>query len=141
VWDGGTCAVAASQAFEQSGRDLPVITGFEGGCGWLANWKDNGNESIGLAAGAGQGVFEAFKIAMRMLAGQKPLVNTMLYPLAEINAENFDTYYDPAMTINSACSAQPQDGESVPDSYYDDLFEGGEPAVELESVLPDLPIA
>jgi hypothetical protein len=38
------------------------------------------------------------------------------------------------------CSTQPVGGESVPDSYYDDLFEGGDPAPKLAPVLTTLPI-
>ncbi|MGO1974012.1 MAG: substrate-binding domain-containing protein [Propionibacteriaceae bacterium] len=135
VWDGGVCAAPVIQAFEQAGRDLPAVTGFEGACAWLATAAEHEMDTIGFAAGGGQGVYEAYRIALRMLSGQKPAVNTLLYPLKEINPDNFDEYYDPKMTPNSSCSAQPSDGESVPASYYDELFTGGEPAPELESVL------
>jgi ABC-type sugar transport system substrate-binding protein len=141
VWDGGVCAVPVGQAFKQSGRDLPVITGFEGPCRWLAYLKETDTKSFGFSAGAGQGVQEAFKVAMRLLAGQKPIVNTLLYPLAKIDATNFNQYYNPKMTLNSACSSQPVDGQSVPDSYYDVLFKGGSKATPLQSVLLSLPIS
>jgi ribose transport system substrate-binding protein len=140
VWEAGVCAVAVTQAFEQAGRDLPYITGFEGSCAWLANWEQTGKESIAFTQSAGQGVVEAFKIALRMLAGQKPAFNTLLYPLPQIDASNFDTYYDPAMTLESACNAQPVDGESTPDSYYDALFTGGGEPATFEPGLNDLPI-
>lgn len=140
VWDAGVCAVAAGQAMEQAGHDIPLLTGFDGACGWLAYTQENGVDTVGFAQSGGQAVVEGFKVAMRMLSGQKPVVNSLIYPLAEINPENVDQFYDPKMTINSSCNAQPVDGESVPDSYYDDLFEGGEEAPKLETVLQDLPI-
>ncbi|MEU9889680.1 substrate-binding domain-containing protein [Sphaerisporangium sp. NPDC051011] len=135
VWDGGVCAAPVIQAFKQAGRRLPVVTGFEGSCNWMAATKNNGLKTIGFAAGGGQGVVEAYRIALRMLSGQSPKVNTLLYPLAEVNPSNFDEYYDKAMTENSSCSVQPKDGASVPDSYYDALFTGGQPAPQIESVL------
>ncbi|MFI5426748.1 substrate-binding domain-containing protein [Aeromicrobium sp. UC242_57] len=140
VWDGGVCAVPVTQAFQQADRDLPWVTGFEGACSWLASWDKTGKDSIGFAGGAGQGVNEALKVAMRMLAGQKPKYNTLLYPLAQIDSTNVDQYLKPGMTLNSACNAQPAEGESVPDSYYDDLFTGdGKPAT-FDAALADLPI-
>lgn len=135
VWDGGVCAAPTIQAFQQAGRPLPVVTGFEGACNWMAATKNNNLQTIGFAAGGGQGVLEAYRIALRMLSGQKPKVNTLLYPLAEVNPSNFDTYYDPGMTENSSCSVQPKDGASVPESYYDALFTGGKPAPQLTTVL------
>lgn len=142
VWDGGVCAAPVAQAFTQAGRSLPAITGFEGACSWLATAKENNMKTIGFAAGGGQGVLEAYRIALRMLSGQKPVANTLLYPLAEINPDNFNDYYDPKMTLSSSCSAQPAGGSSVPDSYYDDLFTGGKEAPALTSVLnaENLPI-
>jgi ribose transport system substrate-binding protein len=140
VWDGGVCAVSVTQAFQQADRDVPWVTGFEGACSWLASWKDNGKHSIGFAGGAGQGVNEAMKIAMRMLAGQKPKYNTLLYPLAQIDSSNVDQYYKKGMTLNSACNAQPVDGESVPASYYDDLFSGGGTPQTFDADLASLPI-
>ncbi|GAA0191367.1 MULTISPECIES: substrate-binding domain-containing protein [unclassified Aeromicrobium] len=140
VWDGGVCAVPVTQAFQQADRDLPPVTGFEGACSWLASWKQTGADSFGFAGGAGQGVNEAFRVSLRMLAGQKPKHNTLLYPLAQIDGSNVDQYYKSGMKLSSACNAQPVDGESVPASYYDDLFTGsGEPET-FDAGLAELPV-
>jgi ribose transport system substrate-binding protein len=141
VWDAGECPVAVAQAFEQTGRDVPWLTGFDGACPWLAQWKESGRESFGFAQGGGQAVVEAYKVALRMLAGQKPVVNTLVYPLAQIDSTNFDDYYKAGMTVNSTCNAQPQGGESVKDTYYDALFKGGEAPVELSDVLSTLSVS
>lgn len=140
VWDGGVCNVPVNEALAQAGRDSVPVTGFEGPCNAMAQWSASGNESISLSAGAGQGVVEAVKVGVRMLSGQKPTVNTLLYPPQVIDKSNFEEYYDPAMTLNSVCSTQPVGGESVPNSYYDDLFEGGEDAPTLAPVLTTLPV-
>lgn len=140
VWDGGVCAASVTEAFQQAGRPLPWVTGFEGGCAWLASWKQTGKDSFGFAASAGQGVNEAFRVALRMLAGQQPKYNTLLYPLAEVNSANFASYYKPGMTLNSACNAQPAGGASVPDSYYDALFSGGKQPETFDAHLNELPV-
>jgi len=131
VWDGGSCGVAVGEAMQQAGRPLKNIAGFEGACAWLAFWKANLSDSIGFPQSGGQAVYEPWVIAMRMLAGQKPAVNAFIYSLPPITKQNFDQYYKPTMTEQSTCNAQPQGGPPVPASYYDPLFTGGEPAVEL----------
>jgi ribose transport system substrate-binding protein len=141
VWDAGVCAVAVDQAFQQAGKSLPYVTGFEGACSWLAAWKQNGKESIGFSQSAGQGVVEAMKVALRMLSGQQPKVNTLLYPLQTIDASNFGKYYKNGMSLTSTCNAQPVGNQSVPGSYYDALFTGGKAAPVFDSNLDSLPIS
>jgi ABC-type sugar transport system substrate-binding protein len=136
VWNGGSCQVATGQALLQAGRPLKNVAGFEGSCADMAFWKANLTDSIAFPQSAGQAVFEPFVLALRMLAGQKPSVNSFVYPLPPITKDNFDQYYRPTMTEQSTCSAQPQGGVPVPDSYYDPLFTGGQPAVQVN--YPDL---
>jgi len=140
VWDGGVCAVPVTQAFQQVGRTVPPVTGFEGSCSWLASWKQTGHDSFGFAGGAGQGVNEAFRVALRMLSGQKPKYNTLLYPLAQITGANVDQFYRSGMSLNSACNAQPLNDESVPNSYYDALFTGGGEPAPFDAHLNALPV-
>jgi len=135
VWDGGTCAVPAGQAFQQAGRTLPVITGFEGGCYWLAFWKDNLKSSIGFPQSGGQASYVPFLIALRMLSGQQMKGNMVLYPLPTINEANFDKYYKSTDTVNSTCNAQPAGGDPLPPGYLDTLFSGGTPAPTVTSPL------
>jgi ABC-type sugar transport system substrate-binding protein len=129
VWNGGSCGVATGQALLQAGRPLQNVTGFEGSCADMAFWKAHLDDSIGFPQSGGQAVFEPFKLAMRMLAGQKPQVNSFIYPLPTITKANFDQYYRPTMTEESTCNAEPQ--APVADSYYDALFTGGQPVVPI----------
>lgn len=138
VWDGGTCAVPAYQALQQAGRPIPYITGFEGGCYWLAAVKQMNKPSIGFPQSGGQVTYMAFEIALRMLAGQKMKGNMVLYPLPTIDSSNFNQYYKPTDTINSTCSAQPAGGSPVAASFWSDLFTGGKPAATFTSPLPTI---
>ncbi len=138
VWDGGTCAVPAYQALQQAGRPIPFITGFEGGCYWLAAVKQMNKPSIGFPQSGGQVTYMAFEIALRMLAGQKMKGNMVLYPLPTIDSSNFNQYYKSTDTINSTCSAQPLGGSPVPASFWSDLFTGGKTAASFTSPLSTL---
>jgi ribose transport system substrate-binding protein len=126
--------VASAEAFEQTGRTVPVINELSGECQGLAYWKEHELLNFGTSSNGGGAAFEAMEVAMRMLAGQKPLVTSMIYPLPQITQENFNEYYEPSMKLTSTCSGQPPEGRPTPESYYDALFEGGKPAVKLEPV-------
>ncbi len=126
VWNGALMGVAAGQALAQSGRPPAKINGFAGSCSFLAYWKQNNLHGFSLSQGGAPALYEAFLVAARMLAGQKPVVNTILYPLPEITDANFDQWYKPDMTVQSNCFADPPDGRAVPDSFFDALFQGGE---------------
>lgn len=138
VWDGGTCAVPAGQALKQAGRAMPYITGFEGGCYWLAQVKQTGKPSIGFPQSGGQVSYAAFQIALRMLAGQKMKGNMVLYPLPTIDASNFSKYYKPGITTSSTCNAEPLGGQPFPAGFLNDLFTGGNAPAKLTSPLLSL---
>ncbi len=135
VWDGGTCAVPAGEALQQAGRPTPYITGFEGGCYWLAQVKESGKDSIGFPQSGGQASFAPFQIALRMLAGQKMKGNMILYPLPVIDASTFSDYYKSSYTTSSTCNAQPAGGEPMPSGFLDQLFTGGQTAAKVTSPL------
>lgn len=127
VWNGALMGVAAAQAFEQAGRPLPKINGFSGSCSALAFWKETGFDTYySMSQGGGPALFTGFDTAVRMLSGQKPVVNTILVPLPEITEENFDEWYDPSMTVESTCFSDPADGRRVSKEFMDQYFEGGE---------------
>lgn len=125
VWDSGLDGAAAGQAFLQSGRPLPKINGLPGDCSFLAFWKKHDLKSFSLSQGGAPALYEAFLVAVKMLHGQQPAVNTILYPLPEITEANFDQWYKPEMTEESNCFADSPDGRAVPDAYFDPLFTGG----------------
>lgn len=140
VWDSGNCLAAVVQAFQQAGRPLPkALPGFDGDCPSLATWHGLSNfDSLAFPQSSSQAVYEPFVVAMRMLAGQKPLFNTLVYSLPKITSANVDQYYKTGMTVNSSCTAPPLGDGPVPDSYYDPLFSGGKPAEHLNSGFQEL---
>jgi len=126
VIDEGQEDVAPEEALLQSGRPLAKVNSFSGECAFMAFWKQHPTvASVGVSQGGGPALYETFEVAVRMLAGQKPVVNTLFYPVPEITAANFGQWYKPSMTLQSSCYANPPDGRAVADSYFNALFKGG----------------
>lgn len=132
VWNSSQMMTAIGDAFLQSGREIPKINAFSGSCATLAYWKEHNMDSFGLNQAGAPAMYEGMHVALRMLAGQQPVSNAILYPVPVITQDNFSQWYKPDMTVRSTCFSSPPDGKAVADSYFDDLFKGGQPAVELQ---------
>ncbi|MBS1881742.1 MAG: substrate-binding domain-containing protein [Actinobacteria bacterium] len=125
VWDSGAMATAAAQAFEQSGRPMPKIINFSGDCSWLGYWKEHELESFSISQGPGVAGQEAIEITDRMLKGEEPKANLLLYPLPQITQSEFQSkWWKPGMTAESTCFAEPPGDRAVPPSYFDPFFKG-----------------
>ena len=110
------------QAFEQFGRPQPKVNGFVGDCSYLAYVKEKKLSIFSTSQGGGAALWTGFDVATRMLHGEKPVVNTLLMPLPEITATNFDQWYKPTMTVQDSCFADPPDGRRVSAEFLDQYF-------------------
>lgn len=133
VWSGGLMGLAAVQALTQSGRKAVPTSDMDNECNWVAYMKKSADiPTRGLVDGGGPVAFLGFSVAGRILGGQRPHVNTILYNLPQISQENIDDYFESSMTLESSCWANPKDGRLVPDSYLDAFFVGdGKPPVMI----------
>lgn len=122
VVDSALGAVSTWQAFEQGGRSAPKINGFSGECSYLAYVKEKALPIYSSSQGGAAAADAGFEVAQRMLAGKKPVVNTLLLPLPEITSSNFDQWYKSDMTVQSTCFADPADGHRVPSEILDLYF-------------------
>ncbi|OJU80838.1 MAG: hypothetical protein BGO11_19785 [Solirubrobacterales bacterium 70-9] len=123
VFDTGAMATAAAQAFEQTGRPVPLLNNYAADCSWLAYWKENNLTSETYAEGPRATDSEAYYLVRRMLEGEEPTVNTFIYPLPRVTNRNLGEWYKPSMTVDSGCFAEPPSGRQVPDSYWNPIFE------------------
>ena len=127
VWSGGLMGLATVEGLGQSGRPAVPVADMDNECNWVAYMHANGGvPTRALVDGGGPVAFEAFSVAARILAGQRPVVNTIFYTSPEISSKNVADYYDPSMTLQSTCWADPKDGRLVPDSYIDQFLSGGQ---------------
>jgi ribose transport system substrate-binding protein len=126
IIDEGQEDVTPEQALQQSGRPLAKENSFSGECSFMAFWKQHPDiAAVAVNQGGAPAMYESFEVAARMLAGQKPVVNTLIYPVPEITRATFARWYKPSMTLQSTCYPNPPGGRAVPDSYFDVLFRGG----------------
>lgn len=132
IWEMGEMGVAAQNALKQAGREPSLTTAASGECAAFAYWKANPDSTPLATVQSPEAIaYTTYAVAMRMLNGQVPSVNTILYPLPEVTSENFDDFYKSDMTESSLCYPRSPDGRIVPESFIDSFFSGGEP-VETE---------
>jgi ribose transport system substrate-binding protein len=126
IIDAGDSDLAAEQALISVGRKPVPVNSITGECGILAFWKQYPQT---LAYGTDQdpvaASYEAFLAAEHMLAGQKPVVNNMFYPVPTITKSNFSSWYKPNMTTSSGCIPESPGGRAVADSWFNAFFKGG----------------
>ena len=82
--------VGVGQALEQSGRPLAVITEVTNQCSLLAYWKEKNLVANTYVQDGGPMAYAAFVPAMHMMAGKKPVVNTIFMPLPTITNDNIE---------------------------------------------------
>jgi ribose transport system substrate-binding protein len=126
ILDGAGMGTGGELALQQAGRPLAKESLYEPECSAVALWKQHPGLIVGSQdQGPTLAAYESFLVAGRMLAGQKPDVNTLLYPIPGPTQATFDQWYQPSMTIKSSCFATPPASATIPDSYYSALFTGG----------------
>jgi ribose transport system substrate-binding protein len=127
VVSAGDMSTAISQALEQFGRKpVPQADGTNE-CAYIAYWHDKKLHSFALSAGGGSNGYEAFYVAMRMMFGQQPSVNTIWFELPGIEDADAAKLYKPGMTPESTSWCDPADHRLVADNYFDQFFKGGKP--------------
>ena len=136
VFEWGEMDVASARAFQQAGRPMPVIGASSGEAAAYALWKDNPDKVVSAECQSPEGAaYEILHVALRMLNGQQPSLNTLIFPLPSVREANFEDYYDSSYTTATQGYPPLPDGSPVPDSYWDAFFTGGTP-VDSSSILP-----
>jgi ribose transport system substrate-binding protein len=126
VFHAGTMGVGVLGAFQQTGHTPPPMADPGTSQGVIAYWHSHPSyqatstatpdPQIGAAAGS---------VALRMLEGQGPKVNTILAKPYVITSSNVSTVYKPSFAQNSLLDAYGPDGTFMPDSYLNGFFNHG----------------
>jgi ribose transport system substrate-binding protein len=127
VWAAGNMSVSAGDAIKQSGRPPAIHANGTNECSFIAYWKENKLHSFAFSAGGAPNGYEGFLVAIRMMYGQKPIVNTLLFPATVIDDNNMEKWWRPDISVQSSCSGDSPDGRLVADSYFDQFLQGGKP--------------
>jgi len=128
IIDEGAMGVAAETALQQAGRPLAKVSLQEGDCQELAFQKQNPSLVPFMTDQApAPGAYAAMDVALRILAGQQPALDTILYPIPGPTTATFSQWYTPSMTVGSACFASPKPALPAIGSYLGQFFTGGTP--------------
>lgn len=128
IYDGSGMSTGGELALKQAGRPLAKENMYEDECSTMALWKEHPNLIAGAQdQGPQLAAYETFLVTARMLAGEKPIVNTLLYPIPGPTKATFHKWYKRSMTVQSTCYAIPPKKAITSNSYYKGLFKGGAP--------------
>jgi ribose transport system substrate-binding protein len=112
------------QAFIQAGRPMPIVGDVGGMNATLSYWDQHLSSYQGAGAGIGPvptGEREA-QMMMRVLLGQGPKINAILFDPPAITTANLSQYLVPGSTMNSTTTANAPLSEILPDSYINQLL-------------------
>lgn len=142
VWSTGSETRVIAEAFAEAGRDLPLITGSISGDA-LGYWNEHqdtfrfygGEVSPHVAA------HNAYRAGMRLLSGQKPLVNTIIAPMPTITQADLPEWYGECMTPDATSVFPIPPQNPFPEELMDAYFEGGTgtPHFDYDAVPPACP--
>ncbi|WP_276121976.1 substrate-binding domain-containing protein [Pararhizobium qamdonense] len=127
VWSTGSEARFIAEAFQQAGRPLPLIAASISGDA-LGYWHENqdafnfygGEVSPHVAAQ------NAFRVALRVVSGQKPIVNTIIAPMPTITQADLPTWYKDCMKPDSAAIFPIPPQDPFPEELLSAYFSNGE---------------
>lgn len=123
VWSTGSEARFIAEAFQQAGRPLPLIAGSISGDA-LGFWHENQDsfKFYGGEVSPHVAAQNAFRVALRIIEGQKPIVNTIIAPMPTITQADLPTWYKDCMKPDSAAifPIPPQDpfSEELLNGYF-----------------------
>lgn len=126
IIDAGAEGVDAEAALLEAGRPAAKVNSITTECAALAFWHQHPEAlTLGTNQDPAAAAYEAFLVAQRMLAGQKPMVSTIFYPVPTVTKNNISQWYTSDMTLQSSCIPSASGVRAVPDKYFDVFFTGG----------------
>ena len=139
VWTSGSESRLVTEAFVESGRAVPLVTGSISGDG-LGYWNENPD---GYRF-TGQGVLPVitgnpgFRTAIRILEGQGPKLNTLLFELPKVTQDGLGDWHSDCMTSESATLFPVPPEDPYPPEMLDAYFEAPAPLPAYDySTTPD----
>lgn len=130
VMQSGGMAPGVIQAFDQAGRDTPIVADVSAMKASLAYWRDHEDTYTGVGAGGGvQRIVDGiWNFAIRMLDGRGLIINQVVQAPPLITADNLDQWVGPDASEQSVGTAEGPEGNLFGDSFLDHFFrEPGNP--------------
>jgi ribose transport system substrate-binding protein len=126
VWSTGSEARFIAEAFEQAGRPLPLITASISGDA-LGYWNEHKDtfKFLGGEVSPHVAAENAFRVALRVLSGQKPLVNTIIAPMPNVQQADLASWYKDCMKPDSASIFPIPPSDPFPEDLLNGYFANG----------------
>lgn len=126
VWSTGSEARFIAEAFQQAGRPLPLIAASISGDA-LGFWHENQDsfKFYGGEVSPHVAAQNAFRVALRVVEGQKPLVNTIIAPMPTITQADLATWYKDCMKPDSAAIFPIPPSDPFPEDLLNGYFSNG----------------
>ena len=127
VWSTGSEARFIAEAFQQAGRPLPLIAGSISG-DTLGFWHENQDsfKFYGGEVSPHVAAQNAFRVALRIIEGQKPIVNTIIAPMPTITQADLPTWYKDCMKPDSAAIFPIPPQDPFPEELLNGYFSNGQ---------------
>jgi len=124
VWTSGSESRLVTEAFVESGREVPLVTGSISGDG-LGYWHENpdGYRFTGQAVLPVLSGNPMVRVAVRILEGQDPKLNTLLFELPKVTQDDLGDWYSECMTSETATLFPISTEDPYPDAVIDPYFE------------------
>lgn len=126
VWDAGSEATAIAESFRQSGRPYPrLITASPTGDS-IAYAKQHADvQIVGDAILPSWAADSVFRIAVRLLDGQHPKLNTLMVPIPHYNGTQLLKWYAPCMKTSSVTPFPIASTDALPEALMNRYFTNG----------------
>lgn len=128
VGQAASMAPGIIEAFEQSGRPVPVVQDFTAQKGSLGYWRQHSDyRGTGYGSPPAPSARTAVNVALRILDGQGPKLNNLITVVPPITQQNLDQWSEPDWTLSTQGVADGPDRDLMSDEYLNAMFSRGAP--------------
>lgn len=129
VWTTGSESRVVAEAFAQAGRPASLITGSITGDA-LGYWKEHPDRYRfeGHALLPHWTAQTLYRVAVRMLDGQQPKLNTLMIPIPSVHGDELDKWYADCMTPDAVSVFPVPPEDPMPEKWLDAYFANPAPS-------------
>lgn len=125
VWTTGSEMRFVAQTFQQAGKPVPLVTGSPTGDSLAYAKTQTGTRLVGGAVLPTWTADTAFRVAVRLLEGQHPKLNTLMVPIPPFSSQRLSQWFRPCMTESSVTPFPVSPTDPLPEPLMNGYFTNG----------------